>query len=208
MQWWDKVKAMKWWKSVRAKMDLNWSALRKLQDQRVVKSMYLWLFVVPLLANALQHLPPAISVSLGASEFDFITTLPFSWTMFYVSALFFVSGHLVFFAYCPALIREHTGLTHFLKEGKSAKELWEYAEQAQLSWESLRNNADVSTPPVNGETPEERFKRIFWETYKGADRYCPRARLASSLFYLLGILAIGWVIVTNSITVFHIGIRG
>jgi hypothetical protein len=178
-----------------------WSRLQKANQLKGVQSMYIWLFIVPVVAKSLHKLEGLISITVLGHTFQLITSLPFSWRLFYVSALSFVVGSLIYYIYCPQFIRDHASPTHFIREGKHIDHLYDYAIGAGLDWQKIRNDAGVTDNPEDNKPLEESFKKMFWSTFNFANKQFKFARMSSGLFYFIGAISIGLVIIENTIVV-------
>lgn len=98
---------------------INWNSLSAIGSLRLVRTSYLWLMIVPLSARILSQFPDNVTIQLFGAEFTFIFALPFSWKMFYFSALAMAAGTLVYVVKCPPLIKEFKNFTDFERDGSS-----------------------------------------------------------------------------------------
>ena len=66
------------------KYTLDWNDLRKMGNAKFVSSMYIWIFIVPLIAKAFQYIEDdVLNFVVFEQVIPINTNLPFSWTMFY-----------------------------------------------------------------------------------------------------------------------------
>lgn len=185
--------------------NITWSQLLRVQQQRYVRGMYIWLFIVPILAKSLQFISDPIDLIVFNYSLQLSTTLPFSWKMFYFSALCLVAGHVFFFMFCPGLVRDHSSYTHFKNEGKGLEQLFEYTSAIGIDWNQIRVDANIADDPVSDDVI--RFQLIFWAAYRRANQYSYLARLSSAFFYSVGMLLIFWVVIENLQTVITLGLK-
>jgi hypothetical protein len=79
--------------------------------------------------------------------------------------------------------------------------LYDYAIGAGLDWQKIRNDAGVTDNPEDNKPLEESFKKMFWSTFNFANKQFKFARMSSGLFYFIGAISIGLVIIENTIVV-------
>lgn len=72
------------------KIEFNWSQLNQIKDVKIISSMYVWIFIVPILAKVLSLVSDIATVTVFNYTFEVNIGLPFSWRSFYFSALFFL----------------------------------------------------------------------------------------------------------------------
>ncbi|MCE8031912.1 hypothetical protein EKK97_10935 [Billgrantia tianxiuensis] len=186
--------------------EISWSRLKQVHQLKVVQTMYVWLFIVPVAAKSLHRIEEFVRITILGHTFELVTTLPFSWHLFYGSALCFVLGNLFFFMYCPQFIRDHATPTEFKDAGKGVQHLYEYALAANLDWDRIRRDANLFNPE-NEDTPEEKLNRMFWSVQKMVNQHLPSARLAAVTLYGLAALLIAWVILENTQVVLQFAMR-
>jgi hypothetical protein len=116
----------------------DWNDLRKMGNAKFVSSMYIWIFIVPLIAKAFQYIEDDIlNFVVFEQVISINTNLPFSWTMFYFSALFLAIGNLIFIIKCPKIIKDHPSYQSYLDEGKQLKQLAQYSDDIKFDWSTL-----------------------------------------------------------------------
>ncbi|OCH01451.1 hypothetical protein [Aliivibrio fischeri] len=125
------------------KVSSNWCDLKKIGDTKFVNSMYVWIFVVPLLVKAFEYVEDEKLVfQIFQQPVPISTTLPFSWAMFYFCALCLALGNLVYLIKCPKIIKEHPTYHSYLNEGKKLKQLAQYCEDVSFNWGDLANEIE------------------------------------------------------------------
>ncbi|MCI0562641.1 MAG: hypothetical protein MN733_29530 [Nitrososphaera sp.] len=177
---------------------ITWSLLHKVQKVKFVKGMYIWLFLVPIAANALAKINDKVAtLSVFGYTFDIQLSLPFSWPLFYFSALCFVLGNVFFYMYCPRLVTEHGNFAEFVGKGKNIQQLYEYTSDIELNWSAIRTEVGIDdvTPIAD---KEKAFQDMFWCAYKKANLYLTSARIATGCFYLAATILILWVLFQNT----------
>jgi hypothetical protein len=117
------------------KVDLKWCDLKKIGDTKFVNSMYMWIFVVPLLVKAFEYVEDEkLIFQIFQQQLPISTSLPFSWSMFYFSALFLALGNLIYLFKCPKIIKEHPTYQSYINEGKKLKQLGPYCDDILFNW--------------------------------------------------------------------------
>jgi len=108
--WWKKLIKYIW------EMFPAWSSLRSLGNNRIIKTSYLWLFIVPIVAKLIQEFPSQFKITD-----DLILTLglPFSWHMFYFAAVCFTFASILYSWKCPPLIRDYADWSEYKKKAGS-----------------------------------------------------------------------------------------
>lgn len=177
---------------------ITWSRLHKVQKVKFVKGMYLWLFLVPIAANALAKVNDNVApLSLFGYSFDLQLSLPFSWPLFYFSALCFVMGNVFFYMYCPRLVTEHGNFAEFESRGKNIQQLYEYTSDINLDWSAIRTEVGIDDV-AKIDDKQKAFQDMFWCAYKKADIYLTSARIATGFFYATATILILYVLFQNT----------
>src|SRR6266404_1085106 len=92
-------------KKVRA---VTWSDLRGLGTNPVLKSSYFWLAFVPIAAKLLLQLKQPFVFKVLGKEHMLYLHLPFSWYIFYFSAVAFAIATALFGLFCPRIIKRYS----------------------------------------------------------------------------------------------------
>ncbi|HHC6585924.1 TPA: hypothetical protein ACN322_000749 [Vibrio parahaemolyticus] len=200
------------------KISSNWCDLKKIGDTKFVNSMYVWIFVVPLLVKAFEYVKDdKLIFQVFQQPIPISTTLPFSWAMFYFSALCLALGNLIYLIKCPKIIKEHPTYQSYLNEGKKLKQLGQYCEDIAFNWGELankieENNQKISIAKRNAPFLGEDAAKIkeidvedpinyFWPIHEFADiKFSPYRYVCLSLFSI-GFLLFGIVSIQNFLAV-------
>ncbi len=194
----------------------NWNDLRKMGNAKFVSSMYMWIFIVPIIAKMFEFIEEdVINLVIFEQVIPFNTNLPFSWTMFYFSALFLALGNFIYIIKCPKIIKDHSSYQSYLDEGKQLKQLVQYSEDIDFDWSSLRKDIDrkisqikVGRPP-GIKNDDHNFSNMnkedpilyFWPIHEEADVKHIIHRAVCFYSFIIGFSLFGLVIFQNSITV-------
>lgn len=185
-------------------MTPRWSSIRGLAQARIVTSMYLWLFVVPVLAQALSRLTGVARMNVFGHLFEVNLSLPFSWQIFYFSALCFTIGNVVFVLRCPSVIKDHRTASEFRAAGKGIDQIDAYSIDAQMPPDEYA--AAKTQVEAHYKNNDERFHDLFWQVHAYADRQRLRELWLTSLLYAAGLALVAYVFVENLLVVIeHVG---
>ena len=165
--------------------------------------MYVWLVIVPVFAKLFEHINETATIELFSYKFTVSLALPFTWQVFYFSALCIVVANVLYQIYCPAIIKDHANYSNFKEEGKGISQLEKYSTSTLPSDElqRIKKLAGIRIETAYGAKAaaeeEEKFQKLFWEIYDNASGLHKRARVACTIFLGIGLLLIGWVVVEN-----------
>lgn len=121
----------------------DWNVLQKVGNTKFVQSMYVWIFVVPMLAKAFEYIQQDSMVFVVfEQQIKIGTSLPFSWVMFYFCAVFLALGNLLLLATCPKIVKDHPTYQSYAEEGKTLKQLAQYSEDIKFNWGDLAKSVD------------------------------------------------------------------
>ena len=84
-----------------------WTQIRALHQLGVVRQMYLWMVVVPILVRFLSQIPDVANVVVFGQSLTLELSLPFSWKLFYFAAICFVASNIIYHSACPRLVKDH-----------------------------------------------------------------------------------------------------
>ena len=177
--------------SVKQSKVMSWSLLEKIQRIKLIKSMYIWLILVPIIAKSLSKVEEVANVKVFEYSFALDLGLPFSWKVFYFSALCFAAANLIYLLRCYLIVKEHRNYSEFKEAGKGVHQLQTYA--ADVGFE-----VDI---PAHG---VDEIQQPFWEVYDRADLGRSNARMICSVLYGLGFMLIGCVLFQNLLAVLKV----
>lgn len=161
---------------------IGWENLKKLQNIKVINSMYIWILIVPVLAKAMRLIEGIVDVTIFDYTFSIDLGLPFSWYLFYFSAIFFVLGNLMVIIFCPSIIKDQLTMRVMEEKGKSEKILEDYALELN------KRLTDFGTVRLAG-------------LYEAGNRHGLLSRVITSFFYAVGLSLISFVMYENLIVV-------
>lgn len=177
----------------------GWSDLHRIGRGFAFRSSYFWLVTVPIAAKLLDELPPSVKFNLpGADEaIELVFELPFTWVMFYFSAILMSFGRFTTGRTCPRIIQEHLNYSDFLGAGKGDRHLTGYAYQVGVA---IQNQSQQEQAPSD----TDRRQNIYWEIREKAESHCLWARILTSCCFGLGGLLLLKVLFESFLTVIDI----
>lgn len=175
----------------------TWQVYRKIRHAPLVKSMSVWLVIVPISAKFLSNLSSPTEITFLGHTFQAVTELPFSWQTFFFSALCFSIANFIYIIFAPAIVKEYKDFSDFLSSGKGEKQLKEYlrgvSKDRLKHVEELRKLAGIERV----QNPEEECRNLFWNIYDVESFGNIPVRIVVLLFYTLGILLLADVMIKN-----------
>lgn len=195
--------------SLQDKLSFRWSTIKTIATQRFVKSMYIWIFLVPILAKAFEQIGSPIQLVVFSHQFDFVTKLPFSWTLFFYSAVLFVIGNCIFIYQCPLIIRDNHGYSDFRQQGKNIDHLISFAHELKKDPRDLVNWLGENEDMYRGRylkiedksDSDYKIRDVYWHLYAFADLVTPTARMIIQVLYITAIILMAYVFCQNIVTV-------
>lgn len=208
-----------------------WTAMKSLGRNRVIQSSYFWLFFVPLAAKAMVAAPELIAVEIFGATIPIKAALPFSWKLFYISAICFAAGSLIYQMACPKGIKKYDNYVDYTENGKDSSSLITafLALYRKKSWmwpleigDSDKNyflkhltafsddpnsitRHEKGTPValLKAGIPEESRKAAYYYVIDRYDASRPILRALTAILFLAGFLFFGAVTIENIIFVYQ-----
>ncbi|MFQ5788314.1 MAG: hypothetical protein ACE5H1_10095 [Thermodesulfobacteriota bacterium] len=143
---------------------------------------------MPIIAKALAKVEESANLTIFSHTFNIQLGLPFSWKVFFLSAMLFATANLIFVLRCYKLIKDHNSFSDFQEQGKSLRHIQQYATEVGHTLDTVR----AFTP-----SQEDRLQYHFWEVYDDTDLCRKGGRIACSLLYLFGFFLISIVLYQN-----------
>jgi len=179
----------------------GWDKLRVISRNKIVSSTYIWLIIVPVMAKLTSKLEDIISFEVSGKVYQLDIVLPFSWQLFFLSALAFVIGEIIYFFSCPKIIKDYQDVSEFLATRRYIGELDNYANDDELK-KKCEEHVKIYVEPLQVkpglEVPMEKRKiDMFWIIYNYylSKKVIPR-RIAW-FFYFIGFMLFFIVAIDN-----------
>lgn len=170
---------------------ISWKLLSKISKNSFVNRTLIWVVVVPIIAKLFSKLESTLTIHIQEKLYTITLALPFSWSIFYFSAFFFLIGNIIYKISVPIIINDNDSYADFMNEGKGKYELIKYIEKEKLSENGFYDLYDIA--PL-----KEHIKNdYFWQIWGSSnDLYCP-SKIIVFILYTIGIFLISIVFIQN-----------
>jgi len=194
----------------------EWVVLRQIGNSKFINSMYIWIFIVPVVAKLFEHLGEDIlNFVVFQQQISFSPNLPFSWKVFYFSAMAFAISNLIVKIRCPKIIKDHLSFQSYKDEGKTLKQLGPYCDETGFNWGVLAGEVDKQIPRLQVGKSEgdggiadnypslstEDPVHYFWPIFEHANILHPIYRFLCTFLYGIGFILFGLVVIQNTLFV-------
>ncbi|OUS72130.1 hypothetical protein B5G52_09785 [Pseudoalteromonas sp. A601] len=166
-------------------MYTNWKTINKLGKNKLLATSYIWLVIVPIVAKLFSLAEDTLDFSSVVPGLILSLTLPFSWKLFYISAVFVVLGNLVYNFCCPEIIKDYPDYSDFKEAGLSSQYLQSYAKRIQHKVDkSIENVLENS-----GHAQRDGYmKDLFWKISDQENTTGKFSRVICFTLYSIGLL--------------------
>ncbi len=183
---------------------ISWIQLKNINKYKLINTMYIWLFIVPIVARLFEKVEHTANITIFEYTFEAQLSLPFSWVIFYFSAIAFASANLIYQLRCPSIIKDNSDYSDFKQSHKGVEHLDSYLPQVGMNWEGLRQELEnqddyfnETAEASNPKTDDGILRKRFWAVFSKGNRVRPIEKYSVALFYLIGFILIFWVFVQN-----------
>ena len=111
----------------------TWDTIKGFGATKALKSSYVFLFVVPVVARALQSAPESIAIPFSEKEIELTLSLPFSWVVLFASACLASLGNIIYATMCPALVKQYEGFPDYRDAERDGTHLRETVKSLALT---------------------------------------------------------------------------
>lgn len=200
----------------------TWINLKNINSSKFISSMYIWIFIVPIFVKLFELINKEYySFIIFGEIIPIQLTLPFTLIYFYFSAVFFAIGNIIIKIQCPLIIKENNSYSDYLESGKKLSQLKPYIDDINFDWDTLAREVDrkFNLEYANSRTlyedrnsnlsdkmnsEKEDPKNYFWQIYDKANLCRVISRRFVGIFYSIGFLLFGIVLLQNFVTVIGI----
>ena len=170
---------------------ITWKFISNISKNKFVNNTFAWVVFVPVIAKLFSKIEE-ISIVVFEQKIIIDTTLPFSWSIFYFSAVSFLIGNILYKIFAPTIIVDNNSYTDFLQHGKGRHELQKYIELSRLDQSVFYDLYDDDKILL-----EDTKNEYFWDIWNKVNILNPYVRLIVSIFYTFGIMFIAFVFMQN-----------
>lgn len=181
-----------------------WDGLNRLGKSRILKTSYVWLLLVPMVAQALAKIEDPLILDGISHGLRIQIALPFNWWLFYFSAVSVSIAGVIYSLVCPKLVREFSNLAEYRAEGRGKEYLLDYADHMQHQAKTGKEGWDAANFSQDAKkVGEDNLGELFWDIHKKENSRFPFWRAACCLLYSAGLLLIAIVLLQNFMFVVH-----
>lgn len=105
---------------------IKWSTISLFGNNKIINRSYIYLFIVPTFAKLFSKIESPLIIEFNEYKFNLVFELPFTWQLFFWSAIFFTIGTIIYNLRAPKIIKENTSFADFIKERKNFNHLESY----------------------------------------------------------------------------------
>lgn len=175
----------------------SWDSINKLGKNKLLATSYVWLIVVPLFAKILSLIENPLDFSAYIPGLIINFSLPFSWQLFYFSAVIISLAGAIYYFACPSIIKSFSTYAEFQSEGRDASYLEKYAERLDgFSFEGHAKDA-IYEPAIEPERQRQFWPQAFWQIYEYEKGKYPTVRVICFILYVVGIALIVIILADN-----------
>lgn len=189
----------------------TWDTIKGFGATKALKTSYVFLFLVPVVARALQSAPDTVHIPFSSKEIPIALELPFSWTVLFFSACLASLGNIIYAMMCPKLVKEFADYPEYRESQRDGSHLRETVHMLALTarkgslQEQIQAVSDLYQPaPVDLysveqaiEGPRQLAAKEFYFVRDSANLAKPLIRLAASLAYFGAFLCLAIIAIQN-----------
>ena len=120
---------------------LTWSDLSGLAKNKIVNRTYIYLIIVPIIAKLFSQVKSPVIIEYGKTYIVLNLELPFNWVLFYLSALCFSLGTVIYYWKAPSIVKENNSYGEFENNRKTFAHIFNYYSQL-----GIRNTKQEELP--------------------------------------------------------------
>lgn len=199
----------------------TWDTIRNFGEAKVLRTSFLFLFLVPVIARLLANVPDEVIVPLFNKSITIPLDLPFSWFVLFLSACFASIGNIIYAILCPELIKQYKDFPAYIADERDGTHLLPYLKKISFQSASsetsehveavrrLYNNSPISSDDVADHLQGKRTlnPRTFYFMRDSVNLAQPLVRLGASVSYFFAFICLGVIAVQNIYFVFGYMLR-
>lgn len=105
---------------------ISWRLIAILGKNKIVNRSYIYLFIVPFVANLLKRIKSPLSLEIGGACINLNIDLPFSWKLFFWAAMCFTVGSILYNIFVPEILKENDSYGDFIIKKRNFAHLLSY----------------------------------------------------------------------------------
>ncbi|ROR70441.1 hypothetical protein EDB59_1095 [Vibrio crassostreae] len=194
-------------------MNVKWTLVKILGNSNIVKSNYVWIFVLPFIAKNIDNINKTLNLDLA---------ITFSLSRLFYASLCFAIATLIYQLRCPLMIKENANFRTFTEDGKNVQHIVEYHEQctkqllSNLNRDSMKEfcsefdkdvsleNKDLISHVKGASYIDKELKdSFFWKMFNYLNTEFKFAAIFCLVFYTLGIIFLFLTALGNVLFAMH-----
>ncbi len=177
----------------------KWDGLNRFGKNRALQSSYVWLLIVPIAAKALSAIEDPLVLEGISHGLKITLALPFSWKLFYFSAIAVSGASAIYALACPELISRFNTFAQYRAEGRGREYLEAYVKKLHNEAKTFEQGyASAGDFDLAAQAQEDRdFQALFWKIYAQENNTSPVLRAVCFFLYAFGLLLILVVLLQN-----------
>lgn len=183
---------------------IRWSALKGFGSSRVLRTSYFWLLFVPIVAKVVVNLDDVLTFTVYGQPIKITLGLPFSWKMFYFSAVCFSVAGILYSWRCHVLVKRYNSFTEYVQEGRGASHLRVYANElpgVPQEIHTLLLRTDLPAGLLSERENSRDLADAFWALRNIADHSDRLSLVLTAALYALGFGLLFFVLFQNFVFV-------
>jgi len=202
---------------------MKWTSQRDLANSKVIKSSYIWLFIVPLAARMLSSIDEIIDLTIFGTTIKISTSLPFSWQLLFLAACLFSIANTTYSIFCPLIVKSYSNFSEFESQGKTRLQInqaiknivWDnkkpgvktdYIKQLSTYFKFYKNGRYFNETELDYQAMEllddvediiGKNSNAFYYVYTISDVHAPNAIKVTFGCYILGLSLFGVIALQN-----------
>lgn len=188
----------------------TWDTIKGFGKAKTLKTSYIFLFLVPVLARASINIPDSVTIPFWDKTLEIPLALPFSWIVLFVSACLASLGNVIYTVRCPKLVKQFTDYPSFEESKRDGTHLRSTIDLLALNRkESMRDKIEdvqerYNMVPIQHEILAKTLQgkiscdpAEFYFVRDAANLGRRRSRLIASIAYILAFICLGIIAVQN-----------
>lgn len=176
---------------------INWRSLHNYQQTKLIKSMYIWLIIVPLTVKVFSKFGDTLIVKFNDKLYTIVLELPFSWEWFFYAAIVFTAANIIVIWKCPTLIKENRNYADFQAQGKNYQYIRVYGLCEGKESKPVEELVKEWSPETRSGIVASLTEEYYWQLEFQLRPVRLPYRIAAAIGYTIGVVLIAVVLYQN-----------
>ncbi len=170
----------------------GWRALKRYGKNKAIISSYIWIIIVPIAAKII----PEINDYLDSIGIVVNISLPFSWELFYYSAVFFSISSYIFSTQCPYIVTKYDTPLDAKNTGYGINQLDTYFFD-KIKENGIEREKELKDNYNNINEGEDEYNDKFWIVHREFSQRRLFWRIICTIGYIVGFGFLGTILIQN-----------